>query len=1231
VGAGPFVFLSYSHRDEEWRNGFGIVLKPLVQQRGSQLWVDKDGIRAGEVWRDELGAAIRASTLAVLLISRSFLESAFIMGEELTALEECGVRRLPVLVRECDWAAEPRLERLQWVHDPRVALGVKGRSVRKSKRDIVRICRRVAEQLEERSAVVVAAAAPAADVSGIAPAASPGVLSGVPPPPPGYIARGELKSLRRALLSAESGSVGVTGDSRTLGFYGQGGIGKTVLAVALARDRDVGLHFPDGIFWVTVGEAGDAVAAQLDLLARLGEPQRGARTSTEGRGQLQDVLRERRSLVVVDDVWSADSALALTATGPKGRTLYTTRDASVLEAIGAHVERVDALPAAAARELLATIAGTSVGKLPPDIDRVLAATDRVALALALVGAAAHSRSWAEIADDLERESATFLDHPYANTFKAMQVGVAALDDELARAYTTLAVFPGDTSIPDGAVARYWRHLWGAAPAHTRDTIEALAARGLITLQDGGFSFHDLQRDFVVLEAGRDAIVSSGELLAAFRDTLPSADAPWSQLPRDEVYLWHHLIHHLRAVRRHVEIAAVVTDLAYLTIRIADGGPYAAETDLRQAAALHPGHEGIAWLLRLVTQWSHTLGGDEAQIAATLAARAEGAPPDIDAAALVPLLPRRYLAARRSMPEAPRPLVRVFEHPEEEPGMALSPDGTMLAGARSLDVVVWDVASGEVVAELAATAAVKAAYSSDGGLLAVGGMLGVDVWAGSEHRANLRVPGGSFIEALAFSADSRRLAAGGTGTTCVWDVESGSVVATLDLRVRSGEGVPVQHLALSPDGQRVAVADEHGDIRLWEPDGRRPPLELPARQSHAALREVLAVAFTPDGAQLRTARKLAIESWDAVDGAPLSSFDRESAAIAGVFSADAEVVALAEGGLALRDVETGALVASLPTTGDVPDILAISRDRRLIASAGESSAIRVWDASAGSGGPGEPRRYWPRPLLAPDELTVALHSGDDLEIWDVSRERPLPVRRPSGLPPGADAFSGSLLAFNRGGRVDVWSLETGNRVARMRIRFGKVRTPLGKGWGPVAFGPGGLLAVAERRGVRIWEPHTGRTVALLDSGVSEPSTLAFSPDGRWIAVHGYDALTVGRAATGDRSWLADSPSFARPAFSRDSRCIASGTRNGGVQIREVATGATEATLERATERDAFAFSPDGAMLTTGRGDHVDVWVLDDASIVATLRLGVEINELVWGPWGITALTKEGLVGVELATG
>lgn len=188
---------------------------------------------------------------------------------------------------------------------------------------------------------------------------------------------------------------------------------------------------------------------------------------------------------------------------------------------------------------------------------MIAATDRVALAAA---ASAHGRSWAEIAEELARESDTFLDHPYANTFKALEAGVAAVDPELARAYPTLAVFPGDTRIAHAAVARYWAHLWDASAADARSTLEALAERGLLTLQDDGFSFHDLQRDFALLQAGREAIVSHCELLAAYQEM---AGARWSHLPRDEGYLWQHLIHHLRAACRHSEIRATVTDLGYL--------------------------------------------------------------------------------------------------------------------------------------------------------------------------------------------------------------------------------------------------------------------------------------------------------------------------------------------------------------------------------------------------------------------------------------------------------------------------------------------------------------------------------------------------------------------------------------------------------------------------------------------------------------------------------------------
>jgi hypothetical protein len=109
------------------------------------------------------------------------------------------------------------------------------------------------------------------------------------------------------------------------------------------------------------------------------------------------------------------------------------------------------------------------------------------------------------------------------------------------------------------------------------------------------------------------------------------------------------------------------------------------------------------------------------------------------------------------------------------------------------------------------------------------------------------------------------------------------------------------------------------------------------------------------------------------------------------------------------------LASLPTMGERSHILAISGDRRFIASAGVSAAVRVWDTSADPGEQ-ERERVWISPLLAPGGRAVALNSGDHLEIWDVAAERRLPVERPSGSR-SADAFDGASLAFSRGAVVD----------------------------------------------------------------------------------------------------------------------------------------------------------------------------------------------------------------------
>ena len=319
------------------------------------------------------------------------------------------------------------------------------------------------------------------------------------------------------------------------------------------------------------------------------------------------------------------------------------------------------LPVPAARELLAGLTGARADRLPAEADAVLAATGRVALALALVGAAIGrgGRSWTDVAAELARGGETFLDHPYANTFKAMQVGVAALDRALAAAYRSLAVFPEDTSIPLAALERYWRYLFDSSPGEVRATSWSSSPSASCSLRrTTQLAFHDLQRDFLLLHVD-DLAVLHADLLAAYRALLPDDRPAGRQLPPSEPYIWEHLLYHLRgAGRRRGDRRRRSATCAYLAVRSFRSGPYAAETDLRQAAELHPDHPAIAWLLRLFAQSGHLFAGHArlGDLAATLASRTQHAP----AAAVVDTaraacFPPSYLSPRWGLPSAPPPL------------------------------------------------------------------------------------------------------------------------------------------------------------------------------------------------------------------------------------------------------------------------------------------------------------------------------------------------------------------------------------------------------------------------------------------------------------------------------------------------------------------------------------------------------------------------------------------------
>ena len=253
------VFVSYSHDDQDWRRKFTQILAPLVRNRRLELW-DDTHIPVGGDWRRDIDDGVRRAGAALLLVTGSYLASRFIMEEELPALVAHEVRLVPVLVEDCLYDQEPLLAAVQWAHDP----GRDGPLAAVARREvtgrIVRACRALLEvapmaRQAPRPPELVPAEPPG-QVVALAPGPA-GPLHGVPALPGGYLERGELGGLRAALLGAGAGAVVLTGVVPGVGVYGQGGIGKTVLAAAAAHDPVVRAHFPDGVFWVTAGEAPD--------------------------------------------------------------------------------------------------------------------------------------------------------------------------------------------------------------------------------------------------------------------------------------------------------------------------------------------------------------------------------------------------------------------------------------------------------------------------------------------------------------------------------------------------------------------------------------------------------------------------------------------------------------------------------------------------------------------------------------------------------------------------------------------------------------------------------------------------------------------------------------------------------------------------------------------------------------------------------------------------------------
>jgi RNA polymerase sigma factor (sigma-70 family) len=281
------------------------------------------------------------------------------------------------------------------------------------------------------------------------------------------------------------------------------------------------------------------------------------------------------------------------------------------------------------------------------------------------------------------------------------------------------------------------------------------------------------------------------------------------------------------------------------------------------------------------------------------------------------------------------------------GIAFSPDGKTIATANA-PVTLWKVADGRElrqfphnVEDLVRTVA----FSPNGRYLAwakSGKTLCLwDVVANREARELGISQGGTF--AIAFSGDSKTLAALGGNTVHVWDVERGQV-----LHERRGVFC-WGGFALTSDGKMLATESEDHKIHVWELATGKERFEFAG-----LLRgETRSMAFSPDGKQLVLAGQ------------------------------DAKVRCVA--------VENGKEVQSFDTVGSNNSAVAISPDGKLLVAANHKEAVvRIWDRATGKELPalrGHRAAVLALAFSADGKYLASAGSEGSTLIWDVGRFQP----------------------------------------------------------------------------------------------------------------------------------------------------------------------------------------------------------------------------------------------------
>jgi WD40 repeat protein len=425
-----------------------------------------------------------------------------------------------------------------------------------------------------------------------------------------------------------------------------------------------------------------------------------------------------------------------------------------------------------------------------------------------------------------------------------------------------------------------------------------------------------------------------------------------------------------------------------------------------------------------------------------------------------------------------------------------------------------------------------------------------LWDAATGRKLKDVGSGAYIEAAAYSADCRRVAAitrGNRYTLSVWDLTSGEELSRHDVAHWHAFSKP-SSLAFSPDGRFLALTDAK-NVRIWDSDSDR---EIPALDGHR--RTVGTLEFSPHSGALTSSDDETACEWDAthrqttrrslnaggmnsrsvaeshesklcisqpdsrgpqlrelISGKLLHEFqDLKPIWYYGSFSADGRTVVLVSGDRVKKidflDVPSRTVRSSVTTDALITSYPTLSRDGAMLAAACSDQTVLLIDSLSGEI---VVQIGTPRPPPGENEprlrITKAAFSSDGRYLAFGTR-----VERPE------DRFNLGDFATADTPEAHVWDLSTGREMRQFEnclkdapnggiasLEFSPDSKSLAIGLNYNPWHPGSL----EEAAVPVLEVASGRPRRRLKGHTDQVASVAFSPDGKTLATGSRDSTIL----------------------------------------------------------------------------------------------------------------------------